>query len=33
MEKRVNLVEDKSADFEKSVEYVSNKVDELDKTM
>lgn len=33
MDKRVNLVEDNSADFETSVKYVSNKVDEIDKTM
>lgn len=33
MEKRVNLVEDNSADFETSVKYVSNRVDEIDKTM
>lgn len=31
MESRVNLAEVKSADFEKSVDFVSNKVDEFDK--
>lgn len=31
IEKRINLVQDKSADFETSSEYLSNKVDEFDK--